>query len=188
MSDDVTLSYAQQDEISIEVTRNITVSFKSSGRLVYAISGDVRVYDAVQDEELSPPNSTDADIIGGSAADFTAGDDADIAFASTSKDGMYSTEVDSGENTIRSTSPDHGILKENTRFALAEWPGIDDSNDTGVESNEYVVVYANSNANSSQDRLYAMERKAIPRKSSIRRTGLPAPPGSRTSTTTAKKR
>jgi hypothetical protein len=150
----VTLSYAEPDEISIEVTRNITVSFKSSGRLIYAIDNDVRVYDAVQDKELSPPNSTDADIIGGSAADFTAGDNADIAFASTSKDGMYSTEVDVGENKIKGESPSgHDIQKKNTRFALAKWPGIDGENDTGVKSDEYVVVYADSN----QDKLFAMD-------------------------------
>lgn len=154
VSDDVMLSYAQSDEISIEVTRNITVSSDSPGGLVYAIGGDVRVYDAVKDKELSPPNSTDADVIGASAADFTAGDSPDIAFA-PGNEGVYSTEVDAtSENTIRSTSPsDHGILKQKTRFALAKWPGIDDSNGTGVESNEYVVVYANSN----QDKLYAMD-------------------------------
>ena len=153
VTDTVTLEYAAPGDISITVVRDITVSFKSSGRLVYAINGDVRVYDAVQDEELSPPNSTDADIIGGSAADFTAGDDADIAFASTSKDGMYSTEVGANsENTIRSTSPsDHYIKKENTRFALAKWPAISD--DDPVVPGEYVVVYADSN----QDKLFAMD-------------------------------
>jgi len=155
-SDDVTLSYTDPDEISIEVTRNITVSFKSSGRLIYAINGDVRVYDAVQDKELSPPNSTDADVIGGSAADFiddnNAADNADIAFASTSKAGMYSTEVCAdNENEISSSS--HDIQKQNTRFALAKWPGIDSGNGTGVEPDEYVVVYADSN----QDKLFAMD-------------------------------
>ena len=152
--DDVTLSYADPDEISIEATRNITVSFKSSGRLIYAIENDVRVYDAVQDKELDPPNSTNADVIGGSAADFTAGDNADIAFAPTSN-GMYSTEVGAGgENEIKGGSPsDHDILKQNTRFALAKWPGIDGENDTGVKPNEYVVVYANS----STDKLFAMD-------------------------------
>ena len=153
VSDDVTLSYAESDEISIEVTRNITVSSNSPGGLVYAIGGDVRVYDAVKDEELSPPNSTDADVIGASAADFTAGDSPDIAFA-PGNEGMYSTEVDAtSENTIRSTSPsDHGILKQKTRFALAKWPGIDDSNGTGVESNEYVIVYA-----SKSEDIFAMD-------------------------------
>ena len=153
VSDDVMLSYAQSDEISIEVTRNITVSSNSPGGLVYAIGGDVRVYDAVKDEELSPPNSTDADVIGASAADFTAGDSPDIAFA-PGNEGMYSTEVDAtSENTIRSTSPsDHGILKQKTRFALAKWPGIDDSNGTGVESNEYVIVYA-----SKSEDIFAMD-------------------------------
>ena len=153
VSDDVTLSYAKPDEISIEVTRNVTVSSNSPGGLVYAIGGDVRVYDAVEDEELDPPNPTDADIIGASAADFTAGDSPDIAFA-PGKEGMYSTEVDAtSENTIRSTSPsDHGILKQKTRFALAKWPGIDDSDDTGVESNEHVIVYA-----SKSEDIFAMD-------------------------------
>ena len=154
VSDDVTLSYAEPDEISIEVTRNIAVSFKSSGRLIYAINNDVRVYDAVQDKELSPPNSTNAGVIGGSAADFTAGSNADIAFAPTSN-GMYSTEVGAdSENEIKGGSPsDHDIKKNNTRFALAEWPGIDGENNTGVEPNEYVIVYANSN----KDGLFAMD-------------------------------
>ncbi|PSP95315.1 hypothetical protein BRC84_03370 [Halobacteriales archaeon QS_1_68_44] len=154
VSDDVTLSYADPNEISIEATRNITVSYKSSGRLIYAIENDVRVYNAVQDEELSPRNQTNADVIGGSAADFTAGDNADIAFAPTSN-GMYSTEVGAdGENEIKGGSPsDHDILKQNTRFALAKWPGIDGENDTGVKPNEYVVVYANSGT----DKLFAMD-------------------------------
>ena len=151
VSDDVTLLYAQQDEISIEVTRNITVSFDPPGGLVYAIGGDVRVYDAVEDEELNPPNSTNADVIGASAADFTAGDNADIAFASASKAGMYSTEVDVGENTVRGTSPDHGILKQKTRLALAKWPGFK-SRDTDVEHDEWAIMYTNSN----KDKLFAM--------------------------------
>jgi hypothetical protein len=155
VSDDVKLSYADPEEISIEATRNTTVSFKSSGRLVYAISGDVRVYDAVQDKELSPSNSTGADVIGGSAADFTAGGNADIAFASTGKGGMYSTEVAANsENGIKGGSPsDHDILKQDTRFALARWPGINGGNGTGVEPDEYVVVYADS----EQEKLFAMD-------------------------------
>jgi len=164
VSDKVTLSYADPDEISIEVTRDITVSFKRvpPGGLVYAISdddyNDIRVYNAAKNEELSPPDSTDADVIGSSAADFADddadandNDNADIAFAS-SEDGMYSTEV-YGENTIRSTSPsDHNILKDKTRLALAKWPGIDSTNNTGVEPDEYVIIYANRNKNG----LYAM--------------------------------
>ncbi|PSQ39852.1 hypothetical protein BRD07_08300 [Halobacteriales archaeon QS_9_68_42] len=151
VSDDVTLSYADSNEISIEATRNITVSYKSSGRLIYAIENDVRVYDAVQDKELDPPNSTNADVIGGSAADFTAGDNADIAFAPTSN-GMHSTEVGAdGENEIKGGSPsDHDILKQNTRFALAKWPGFE-SNDS-VSPNEWAIVYANSDT----DKLFAM--------------------------------
>jgi len=148
VSDDVTLSYTNPDEISIEATRNITVS--STG-LVYVVNNDIRVYDAVQDEELSPPNSTNPDIISGSAADYTAGDNADIAFASTNTNGMYSTEVYSdNENTIKNTSPDHDIRKQGTRFALAKWPGFD-SNDS-VSPDEWAIVYANGN----EDGLYAM--------------------------------
>jgi hypothetical protein len=154
VSDNVTLSYAEPNEISIEVTRNITVSSNPPGGLVYAVNNDVRVYDAVEDEELDPPNSTNADVIGSSAADFTAGDNADIAFASTNKNGMYSTEVGAAsENEIKGESPNHGILKQKTRFALAKWPGIDDSNGTGVKPDEYVIVYADSN----EGGLYAMD-------------------------------
>ena len=169
VSDDVTLSYADPDEISIEATRNTTVSFKSSGRLIYAINGDVRVYDAVQDKELSPPNSTDADVIGGSAADFTAEDNADIAFASSNKDdevasdkehkdGIYSTEVDAtSEHEIKGGSPsEHDIRKNNTRFALAKWPDIDSTNNTGVKPDEYVILYA-STSDDSKGELFAMD-------------------------------
>jgi len=160
VSDDVTLSYADPDEISIEATRNTTVSFKSSGRLIYAIDGDVRVYDAVQDKELSPPNSTDADVIGSSAADFAPGDNADIAFASDKdhKDGMYSTEVDAtSEHEIKGGSPsDHDIRKNNTRFALAKWPDIDSTNNTGVKPDEYVILYA-STSDDSEGELFAMD-------------------------------
>ncbi|PSQ14279.1 hypothetical protein BRD02_09890 [Halobacteriales archaeon QS_8_69_73] len=147
VSDDVTLSYAESGEISIEVTRNITVSSDPPGGLVYAIGGDVRVYDAVEDEELDPPNSTDADIIGASAAHFAAGDNADIAFASNedgSVNGIYSTEINAtSENEIKSGSPSGtNIRSGNARFALAMWPGIDSTNDTGVNSNEHVILYA----------------------------------------------
>ena len=161
VSDDVTLSYAQQDEISIEVTRNITVSSNPPGGLVYAMNGDVRVYDAVEDEELDPPNSTNANIIGPSTADFIPDsdndNDADIAFAPSedgSVDGMYSTEIDAtSENTIESGSPsDHNIWYKNARFTLAKWPGIDGTNDTDVEPNEYVILYA-----SKSEDIYAMD-------------------------------
>ena len=148
VSDDVTLSYAQPNEISIEVTREITVSDPIGG-LVYAIGGDVRVYDAVEDEELDPPNSTGPDVIGASMTDFTAGPNADIAFATSN--GMHLTEVAGSEENIG--SPDHGILREKTRLALAKWPGIDDSNGTGVKPDEYVIVYADSN----EGGLYAMD-------------------------------
>ena len=147
VSDDVTLSYAQSDEISIEVTRKITVSDPIGG-LVYAIGGDVRVYDAVEDKELDPPNSTGPDVIGASTTDFTADPNADIAFATGN--GMYLTEVDGSEKKIG--SPDHGILREKTRLALAKWPGFESRN-TDVEHDEWAIVYANSN----RDKLFAMD-------------------------------
>ena len=146
VSDEVTISYAQQDEISIEVTRNITVSFIPI-RLVYVINNDIRVYDPVQDKELDPPNS-DPKVISGSAADFTAGDNADIAFATSN--GMYLTEVDGSKNQIEGSPSGHDIRKQKTRFALAKWPGFD-SNDS-VSPDEWAIVYANGN----EDRLYGM--------------------------------
>ena len=151
VSDDVTLSYVESDEISIEVTRNITISSDPPGGLVYAIGGDVRVYDAVEDEELDPPNSTGPDVIGASTTDFTADPNADIASATSN--GMYLTEVDGSEKKIG--SPDHSILREKTRLALGKWPGIDDSNGNGVKSNEYVILYAASTDES--DDIYAMD-------------------------------
>ena len=155
VSDDVTLSYANPDEISIEATRNITVS--TSG-LVYVAgnnNNDIRVYNPVKDEERSPPNSTNPAIISGSAADFTARDNAGIAFAPSedgSVDGVYSTEVNAdSENKIKRKSPSgHNIWSKNARFALAMWPGFD-SNDN-VSPNEWAIVYANGNG----DGLYAM--------------------------------
>ena len=158
-TDDVTLSYAQPDKISIEVTREITV-LDPIGGLVYAIStnddsddtkdddNDIRVYDADQKEERRPPNSTGPNVIGAGTTHFTAGPNADIAFA-TSK-GMHLTEVDGSDNNI--DSPDHGILREKTRLALGKWPGIDDSNSNGVKSNEYVILYA-----SESKEIYAMD-------------------------------
>lgn len=149
VSDNVTLSYAQQDEISIELTREITVSSKTDpiGGLVYAVNGDIRVYDADQKEERRPPNSPDPDVIGASTTDFTADPNADIAFATSN--GMYLTEVDGSEKKIG--SPDHGIQREKTRLALAKWPGFESRN-TDVEHDEWAIVYANSD----KDKLFAM--------------------------------
>jgi hypothetical protein len=150
VSDKVTLSYAKPDEISIEVTRNITVSFIPI-RLVYVVGGEIRVYDPDQDKELNPPNSTAPDYaISGSAADFTAGDKADIAFATSN--GMYLTEVDGSENQIEGSPSNHDIRKQDTRFALAKWPGFK-SRDTDVEHDEWAIVDANSN----RDKLFAMD-------------------------------
>ena len=146
--DKVTLSYAKSDEISIEVTRNITVSFIPI-RLVYVVGGEIRVYDPVEGE-LSPPNSTAPnDAISGSAADFNPGDKADIAFATSN--GMYLTEVDGSEKKIEGSPSNHDIRKQDTRFALAKWPGFK-SRDTDVEHDEWAIVYANK----GKDGLYAM--------------------------------
>lgn len=163
VTDDVTISYGKPDAVQISVARPITINFKASGRLVYAINGNVRVYDAVQDKELAPANKTEADVVSANAFNFTAGSNADISFASQGKTGVYSTEVNATkQNKIRSNSPKtHGILKQKTRLAMAKAndPPIDvtdnpnkkDSKD--VEPGEYVLLYANQN----KSKIFAMD-------------------------------
>jgi hypothetical protein len=149
VTDTVTITYGDPDRIAVEVTRDITVSFKSGARLVYAVGGNVKVYDAVRDTEYDPPESRAVDVIGANAADFVGPtNNADITFVSSGENGMFSTEVGaSSDYTIRGTAPaGHSIKKQKTRLALNKWAGIDDGDGNGVTSDEYLVIYADGNS------------------------------------------
>jgi hypothetical protein len=141
------------------VARQLTVKVKSSGSLVYKSGGDIRVYDPGQDKELDPPDSNDADVIGPNAVDFTAGNNADIAFVSGSRKKMFSTEVGAQtQNEIKSSSPSgHRIAKQKTRMAVAEarefmFNGSANSPNT-PDIGETVVLYAAKD----KSRIYAMD-------------------------------
>jgi len=159
VSDDIVLDLQEPDELSVQIERNLTVEFKSSGRLVYALDGDIRVYDAVKDEEVAAPESHNADVIGANAVNFTdPTDNADIAYASSGTNGMFTTEVNAvSDNTVRDTSPsDHGINKQKTRFAVDKWPKS--------SRDEFMIFYADA-GNSSIYGMYAdgdIEKIATP--------------------------
>lgn len=155
VSDVVTISYDEPNAISIDVRRNITIRFKSSGRLVYAMNSDIRTYDAVQDKEFDPPElDNDAtDIIGANSVDFTGGSNADIAFVSKSKVGgkgnrgrVYRTELDGTVTALGGPgNQSHKILRKKTRLAVAKVYGNIISTGGGFTEGEYCVLYANKN-------------------------------------------
>jgi hypothetical protein len=125
VSDMITLSLSGSDGVSVETERSITVQFNAGGQLVYAINGDLRIYDAVNDVENDPPNSADADIIGANAANIVAGSDADVPYLT--KGGKNSSKVfatwvgaTNDEKIDKGKKPK--LKKQKTRLALRPWP------------------------------------------------------------------
>ena len=135
---------------SIEAERTLTIGFKSGGRLVYAIDGDIRVYDAVNDAELSPPDADDAEIVGANAVDFTGPtSNADIPFLSGSRNGFIATEVGANsDNQFKSNDPNPQPLTQKTRLTTAQWDGLNDCNAPkgAIGDGENAVYYADNNS------------------------------------------
>jgi len=145
VSDDVTISYNESGGISVDVTRTITVSFRSAGRLVYTVDNDIRVYDAIQDTELDPPQGVDPDVIGANAADFVAGNNADISFIDNNRH-IYTTEIGSESDNLVFDRKRPKARKQKTRLALAKWPAL--SEGSGVSPDEFAIVSATQNSDS----------------------------------------
>lgn len=140
---------------SIELERTLTIRFKSGGRLVYAIDGDIRVYDSVNDTELSPPDDDDAKIIGANAVDFTGSSNADIPFLSSNRNGFIATEVGADSDNQFKSNPDPQPKNQKTRLTSAQWDGLNDCNAPEIGTigdGENAVYYADGDA----DAIYAI--------------------------------
>lgn len=121
VTDDVVIS-ANQPSGLLTVTRNVTVQFKSGGVLVYAINGSINAYDSVNDAVNTPPQTYNADIIGGNAADIVSGSQADIPYLAKKSKDLFATWVGAPSDQSLGKGKKPKLKKKKTRLALGEWP------------------------------------------------------------------
>jgi len=122
VTDDVVVNLNSSEGDSVVADRTITVNQKSSGRLVYGRSSDLRVYNAVQDNENDPPDSGSVEAIGANASDILGNGDVDIPYADST--GMYVTSVGASSDTqiFAESSFSPGIKTSKTRLSVGKWP------------------------------------------------------------------
>jgi len=122
VTDDVVIHLEDTDGSSVDIERTTTVEAKTSARLSYGRSSDIRVYNAVQDAEEDPQDNGSVEAIGANAADILGNGDTDIPYSDGSD--MFVTYVGaSSETRIYSPSgSDPGILTSKTRLSVGPWP------------------------------------------------------------------
>jgi len=122
VTDDVVIDLNSTVGDSVRIDRTVTVSQKTSGRLVYGRSSDLRVYNAVQDTESDPPDSGSVEVIGANAADVLGNGDVDIPYADST--GMYVTSVGASTDTqiFAESGFSPGIKTSKTRLSVGKWP------------------------------------------------------------------
>lgn len=153
VTDTVTLSLEAPDGISVELGRSITVEFKAGGQLVYALNGDIQVYDAVNDSLNTPPNRANADIIGANAADILEENPgADIPYLTKDDDNsedVLATSVGASDDEVIDKGEQPKLKKQKTRLALRPWPDASLSGDLILSaddgSEKIIGVDANGN-------------------------------------------
>jgi hypothetical protein len=153
VSDTISLSFSNGGSVNITADRGLTVEFKSGGQLVYAVgSGDIRVYDAVNDIENDPPNSSDADVIGANAADIVEGADADIPYLTkggSNKKDILATYVGASADVSIQKGNKPKLKKQKTRLTLAKWPPATLSGNLilAADGNSSKIIAIDSNGN-----------------------------------------
>jgi hypothetical protein len=120
VTDDVFLDLNSTVGDSISIDRSITVSQKTSGRLVYGRSTDLKIYNAVQDNEADPPDSGKVKAIGANAADVLGDGDVDIPYADNK--GLFVTSVGAGTDTQIFGNSGPNIKASKTRLSVGVWP------------------------------------------------------------------
>jgi hypothetical protein len=153
VTDDVVLDLDSSDGDSVTVDRTITVNQKTSGRLVYGRSADLKVYNAVQDNETDPPDSNSVEVIGANAADVVGDGNVDIPYADST--GMYVTSVSASSDTqiFSESSFTPGIKTQKTRLSVGKWPPATLSGNLilfAVENNTNRIYAADGNGNTEE--------------------------------------
>jgi len=125
-TDTVTLSTSGSG-LSIEAPRDISIEFDSGGQLVYATgSGQLKIYDAVNDQVITPATSpNNIRVVGANAVDTVNNppedSNADIPYIA-SNGNLYAT--DTGADTDRTiyTGNQPKLKKQKTRLSIGRWP------------------------------------------------------------------
>jgi len=125
-TDTVTLSTSGSG-LSIEAPRDISIEFDSGGQLVYATgSGQLKIYDAVNDQVITPATSPNNIRVAGANAVDTVNNppedsNADIPYIA-SNGNLYAT--DTGADTDRTiyTGNQPKLKKQKTRLSIGRWP------------------------------------------------------------------
>lgn len=156
VTDTVTLTLKSTSGLSVEVVRDITVAFNVGGQLVYAVgSGDIRVYDAVNDVVNDPPQSVDADIVGANAADIVNGSDADIPYLTKggkNKEDVFATWVSANSDVSIRKGNKPKLKKQKTRLTLAKWPAASLSGNLvlSADNNSSRIIAVDGNGNTEE--------------------------------------
>jgi hypothetical protein len=136
VTDDVLLDLNSTVGDSISIDRSITVSQKTSGRLVYGRSNDLKIYNAVQDNEADPPDSGKVKAIGANAADVLGDGGVDIPYADNK--GLFVTSVGAGNDTQIFGNSGPNVKTSKTRLSVGVWPPASLSGN--------VILFADSNS------------------------------------------
>lgn len=153
VTDGVVLDLKSTGGDSVTVDRTITVNQKTSGRLVYGRSKDMKVYNAVQDNEADPPDSNSVEVIGANAADVVGDGNVDIPYADST--GMYVTSVSANTDTqiFSESSFTPGIRTQKTRLSVGKWPPATLSGNLilfAVSNNTNRIYAADGNGNTEE--------------------------------------
>lgn len=98
--------------------------YDGDGRLVYALNGDINAYDVEGATTFTPPQSTDASVIG-DAVDIVSGSRLEYPYVSSGGD-LYVTWIEGSEQRLyeRQTGKNKtpALKKKGTRLGVGVWP------------------------------------------------------------------
>jgi hypothetical protein len=139
VTDDVVVDLNSSDGSSVRVERTITVNQKTSGRLVYGRSSDLRVYNAVQNNESDPPDNGFVEAIGANAADVLGNGDVDIPYSDGTDIFVTSAGSASDTKVYSPSGTDPAVLTSKTRLSVGKWPP------SSLSGN--LILFADANTN-----------------------------------------
>jgi len=156
VTDTITFNFdSGTDGLIANISKEASLYFRATANLVYAVDGDIRMYDALSETPLNPPESGKADSVGSLVTDVTGDEDADIAYVKDNK--LELTQAGSSNSGFPKTVFDGSEAEypkpnnNKTRVAagdLSDWPLDTDSNLSGA-----AALFTDK----SKDRLYAAQ-------------------------------
>lgn len=157
VTDNITLAFSNDGGISIVADRKITVRFDAGGQLVYAISGQINVYDAVNDNLITPAQTQDAEVVGANAVDIVDDSNADLPYLDNNSD-IYATWAGASSDQAILTKNNLNLKKSKTRLSTGRWPPAENlSGDLILSADKNSKTIIGIDADGSTEELYEPE-------------------------------